>query len=80
VKRLEAESLATDTLHRQLHSRSATLRSLVGSGLVCGPGARRATSPPAGGIRHGSLVSALLTAATPTLAGQVVDQITENAA
>jgi ABC-type multidrug transport system fused ATPase/permease subunit len=77
---VNVESVAWHTLYRQMHARSGELRSLVGSGLV-----RRIWRFAA---RHHrrlgvfvavSVVSAVLTVATPMLAGHVVDEIVHGA-
>jgi ABC-type multidrug transport system fused ATPase/permease subunit len=77
---VNVESVAWHTLYRQMHARSGELRSLVGSGLV-----RRIWRFAA---RHHrrlgvfvavSVVSAVLTVATPMLAGHVVDEIVSGA-
>lgn len=70
------ESVASRALYRQMHARSGELRSLVGRGLVgriwrfAGRHHRRL-----GAFVGVSVVSALLTVATPMLAGKVVDEI-----
>ncbi len=70
------ESVASRALYRQMHARSGELRSLVGRGLVgriwrfSGRHHRRL-----GAFVGVSVASALLTVATPMLAGKVVDQI-----
>ncbi len=70
------ESVASRALYRQMHARSGELRSLVGRGLVgriwrfSGRHHRRL-----GAFVAVSVVSALLTVATPMLAGKVVDEI-----
>jgi ABC-type multidrug transport system fused ATPase/permease subunit len=81
VNRVNVESAAWHTLYRQMHARSGDLRSLLGSGLArriwrfAGRHHRRL-----GGFVAVSVVSALLTVATPMLAGQVVDEITKSEA
>ncbi|GBE64770.1 ABC transporter ATP-binding protein [Mycobacterium sp. MFM001] len=70
------ESVASRALYRQMHARSGELRSLVGRGLLgriwrfSGRHHRRL-----GAFVGVSVVSALLTVATPMLAGKVVDEI-----
>lgn len=70
------ELVASRALYRQMHARSGELRSLVGRGLVgriwrfSGRHHRRL-----GAFVGVSVASALLTVATPMLAGKVVDQI-----
>lgn len=73
---VNVESAAWRTLHGQVHARSGDLRTLLGGGLVrriwrfAGRHHRRL-----GGFVVVSVVSALLTVATPVLAGHVVDEI-----
>ncbi|MCV7399805.1 ABC transporter ATP-binding protein [Mycobacterium fragae] len=73
---MNVESAAWRTLHGQVHARSGDLRSLLGGGLLrriwrfAGRHHRRL-----GGFVAVSVVSALLTVATPVLAGHVVDEI-----
>ncbi|ORW05472.1 ABC transporter ATP-binding protein [Mycobacterium kyorinense] len=73
---MNMESVASRALYRQMHARSGELRSLVGRGLVgriwrfSGRHHRRL-----GAFVGVSVASALLTVATPMLAGKVVDQI-----
>ncbi len=80
MKRVNVESVARHTLYRQMHARSGELRFLLGSGLVgriwrfAGRHHRRL-----GGFVAVSVVSALLTVATPMLAGRVVDEIVTGA-
>ncbi|MGH3557557.1 MAG: ABC transporter ATP-binding protein [Mycobacterium sp.] len=77
---MNVESVARHTLYRQMHARSGELRFLLGSGLVgriwrfAGRHHRRL-----GGFVAVSVVSALLTVATPMLAGRVVDEIVTGA-
>lgn len=70
------ESVASRTLYRQMHARSGELRALVGRGLV-GRIWRFAARHHRrlGFFVAVSVVSALLTVATPVLAGKVVDEI-----
>ncbi|MBO0866601.1 MAG: ABC transporter ATP-binding protein, partial [Mycobacterium sp.] len=76
---MSMESVASRILYRQIHARSGELRSLVGRGLVsriwrfAGRHHRKV-----GVFVAVSVLSALLTVATPMLAGRVVDEITEN--
>ncbi|WP_116374415.1 ABC transporter ATP-binding protein [Mycobacterium sp. MFM001] len=73
---MNMESVASRALYRQMHARSGELRSLVGRGLLgriwrfSGRHHRRL-----GAFVGVSVVSALLTVATPMLAGKVVDEI-----
>ncbi|BBZ12274.1 ABC transporter ATP-binding protein [Mycobacterium branderi] len=76
MKRVNMESAASRALYRQMHAPSGELRSLVGRDLVgriwrfSGRHHRRL-----GAFVGVSVVSALLTVATPMLAGKVVDRI-----
>lgn len=76
MKRVSMESVASRTLYRQMHARSGELRALVGRGLV-GRIWRFAARHHRrlGFFVAVSVVSALLTVATPVLAGKVVDEI-----
>jgi ATP-binding cassette, subfamily B, bacterial len=73
---MNLESVAKQTLKQQLHAQSGELRSLVGRGLV-----RRVWRfakrhhRRLGAFVAVSVVNALLTVATPMLAGRVVDEI-----
>jgi ATP-binding cassette, subfamily B, bacterial len=74
------ESVAWHTLYRQMHARSGELRSLVGSGLVRRIWRFAARHHPRLGVFVAvSVVSAVLTVATPILAGHVVDEIVRGA-